>query len=123
MPLFSKKQSSFTAKGSKSHRFLFSIHVHALSPWPTGYGALVLEWERGAKRKGRSQPAMPRSQQGTSTSYSFESSFVVPCTLYQARPAVGAVNHHVLRPVSRLPCARGAASTRSLLHPACPPLA
>jgi hypothetical protein len=70
--------------GTKSVRYVFTVQVHTLQPWPPGFGALAIEWERGAKRRGHTAAAAPGALPGQPFAcYKFGAVFKVPCTLYQ----------------------------------------
>jgi hypothetical protein len=62
----------------------FVLYVETLSPWPTKYGTLAVQWQRG-KRSGQTKPATP-SNQGASTfsSYSFRETITLPATVYRS---------------------------------------
>lgn len=62
----------------------FVLYVETLSPWPTKYGTLAVQWQRG-KRSGQTKPATP-SNQGASTfsSYSFRETITLPATIYRS---------------------------------------
>lgn len=76
----------FKRKG-KSTGFDFYLHIHTLSPWPSKYKAVYVEWSRGSSHKGVLKPAGPTSQgNGQVASFDFDEGIHVPCTLYTVRP-------------------------------------
>lgn len=81
MPLTLKRSGS-----KASQQCTFTVHVHTLSPFPPGYGPLVIEWQRGSKRHGTMAPAPPThlpGARGTAVQYRFDSGepLHIPCTL------------------------------------------
>lgn len=81
MPLTLKRAGS-----KASQRFEFTVHVHTLAPFPSGYGTLLIEWERGTKRHGALPPAQPihlAGARGTAVQYRFDTGepLHIPCTM------------------------------------------
>jgi hypothetical protein len=87
MKVFKKSRSK---KISSQQTFVFDIHE--LSPWPPLHGPLIIEWQRGSKRRGHSNPCQPESDEAnTPTSYDFgKTRFEIPATLYAKSSKDGA---------------------------------
>ena len=87
MKVFKKSRSK---KICSQQTFVFDIHE--LSPWPPLHGPLIIEWQRGSKRRGHSNPCQPESDDSnTPTWYDFgKTRFEIPATLYAKSSKDGA---------------------------------
>ena len=72
-------------KRAKSHHAVFILDIHQISPWPALHGPLILEWQRGSKRRGQSNACDPDSDDASEpVSYHFGTTrFEIPATLYE----------------------------------------
>lgn len=71
-------------QSKKSTHFDFVIFVETLSPWPTSYGSLTVQWGRG-KRSGQTKRAWPDNNTPSAVaSYVFGDTIIVPATMYQS---------------------------------------
>lgn len=62
----------------------FVLYVETLSPWPSKYGTIAVQWHRG-KRSGQTKPATPSSQRASAISnYSFREIIILPATIYRS---------------------------------------
>ncbi|KAG1670537.1 hypothetical protein FOA52_015402 [Chlamydomonas sp. UWO 241] len=70
-----------------SAKFVYSLHVHALSPWSSGTVVpLVVGWQRGEKKKGTSRPVL--AMKGVeSYMVVFDEEFEVDVTLFKDKTA------------------------------------
>ncbi|KAI8111078.1 hypothetical protein M9434_004651 [Picochlorum sp. BPE23] len=70
-------------KKSKGRQELFYFDIDELSPWPPLHGPLILQWQRGSKRRGQSGVVQPEGDGDSEpTSYKFGTRFEIPATLY-----------------------------------------
>lgn len=74
----------FKKHSKKSDQVEIAFYFDKLEPWPTQHGTLAIQWHRGSKRGGVTEPASPESEdpRGTTT-YVFDDVVIVPCTLYR----------------------------------------
>ena len=72
-------------KRAKAHHSVFVFDIHQISPWTALHGPLIVEWQRGSKRRGQSHACDPDSDNPSSpVSYDFgKVRFEIPATLYE----------------------------------------
>lgn len=74
-------------KRAKAHQTVFVFDIHRISPWPALHGPLIVEWQRGSKRRGQSHASDPDSDDPSRpTTYNFGAArFEIPATLYESK--------------------------------------
>jgi hypothetical protein len=77
-------------KNLVSRHSTFVLTIESISPWPALHGPLVVEYQRGSKRKGHTDPCEPASVGTGVTTYDFGGArFEIPATLYAKKDACG----------------------------------
>eukprot|EP00890_Picochlorum_soloecismus_P002647 jgi/Picsp_1/3383/NSC_06221-R1_hypothetical protein COCSUDRAFT_54957 [Coccomyxa subellipsoidea C-169] len=71
------------SKKSQKREETYVLFVERLEPWPAFHGPLVVHWERGSKRRGKSEPVEPAEEVDQKpTYYDINCRFEIFATLY-----------------------------------------